>query len=134
MRRLCALFCLLCLLLPLLAACGAAPDEIRLEPLNQASTPPLAQSERPVRVATPFGPAVTAALPSPEPTDEPSPSAEPDSVPVERSYVLNTSSRRFHLPGCSSVGEIKETNRENFFGTRDELLAKGYKPCGRCKP
>ena len=52
----------------------------------------------------------------------------------ETEYVLNTGTRRFHKPDCSSVKEMKQENRENFFGTREELLEEGYEPCGRCRP
>ena len=51
-----------------------------------------------------------------------------------RDYVLNTSSHKFHLPSCSSVEAMSEKNRENYHGTREELLAQGYEPCGSCNP
>lgn len=37
-------------------------------------------------------------------------------------------------PTCSSVNDMKEKNKQEFFGTRDETIALGYSPCGRCKP
>lgn len=49
-------------------------------------------------------------------------------------YVLNTNTRRFHLPDCPSVGDIKTRNREDYSGTRDALIAEGYVPCQRCNP
>ncbi len=49
-------------------------------------------------------------------------------------YVLNTNTKRFHLPTCDSVMEMKPKNREYFYGNRDEVIAEGYVPCGRCKP
>lgn len=49
-------------------------------------------------------------------------------------YILNTNTKRFHYPSCSSVDEMKDKNKQEYTGTRDELLADGYKPCGRCKP
>lgn len=49
-------------------------------------------------------------------------------------YVLNDSSMRFHTPGCSSIAHIKESNREDFYGTREEAVALGYSPCGLCNP
>lgn len=51
-----------------------------------------------------------------------------------RDYVLNTSSKKFHLPSCSSVGQIAQHNKQEFTGTRDELIAQGYEPCERCNP
>lgn len=37
-------------------------------------------------------------------------------------------------PSCSSVDDMKESNKQEFFGTRDEAVAQAYSPCGRCKP
>ena len=49
-------------------------------------------------------------------------------------YVLNTSSKKFHDPACSSVAKIKKQNRGNFTGERQELLTRGYEPCKVCNP
>ena len=49
-------------------------------------------------------------------------------------YVLNTNSRKFHLPSCSSVGQMSPKNREDVEDTRENLIAKGYDPCKRCNP
>lgn len=49
-------------------------------------------------------------------------------------YVLNTSSKKFHLPGCSSVDRMAEKNKQAYTGTRDDLLSQGYDPCGNCNP
>ena len=49
-------------------------------------------------------------------------------------YVLNTNTHKFHYPSCSSVSDIKPENIGYFTGSRDEVIAQGYKPCGRCKP
>jgi len=49
-------------------------------------------------------------------------------------YVLNTSGRKFHLPDCQSVSEMKEENKQEYTGTRALLVAQGYEPCGRCDP
>jgi hypothetical protein len=51
-----------------------------------------------------------------------------------RDYVLNTSTVKFHHPSCGSADDIKEDNREEYHGTREELISKGYKPCGKCHP
>lgn len=49
-------------------------------------------------------------------------------------YVLNTNTKKFHYSSCSSVKTIKEHNYGTFEGTRDEVIAQGYEPCGRCHP
>lgn len=51
-----------------------------------------------------------------------------------REYVLNTNTRKFHYPSCSSVDRIKSSNRQDVTATRDELISRGYDPCGRCTP
>ena len=69
--------------------------------------------------------------PAEEPTTEPE---ETVSADEGRDYVLNTNSKKFHYPDCSSVGQMKETNRTDFHGSRETVIAMGYEPCGRCKP
>lgn len=55
-------------------------------------------------------------------------------VPVGTTYILNTSTHKFHLPSCASVKQMKEKNKEVFTGSRDEVIAKGYKACKNCNP
>ncbi len=49
-------------------------------------------------------------------------------------YVLNTSSKKFHFPSCSSVSKIKAENKQTSSAPRDTLIADGYSPCGSCNP
>ena len=74
-------------------------------------------------------------------TVTPTPSPEPEkqepatgSEASQADYILNTSTKKFHYPTCSSVNDMKEKNKQEFFGTRDEAISNGYSPCGRCKP
>ena len=53
---------------------------------------------------------------------------------VEASYILNRNSKKFPLPSCSGASSISEANRQEYTGSRDELLVRGYEPCGSCKP
>ena len=69
----------------------------------------------------------------PEQTDTPS-QEEPTNAPVGTDYILNTNTHKFHYPGCSSVKQMAEKNKQSFTGTRDEVIAMGYDPCGRCHP
>ncbi len=58
-------------------------------------------------------------------------------VPVdgtEQAYVLNTNTMKFHLPTCKSVDTIKSQNRQDFEGSRDEIINMGYVPCKNCNP
>lgn len=52
----------------------------------------------------------------------------------ECDFVLNENSKRFHKPNCKSIGNMKEENKKYYSGSRDDLIANGYKPCGSCKP
>lgn len=52
----------------------------------------------------------------------------------QQEYVMNTASMKFHLPSCSSVSTIKEENKATYQGPREDLIAEGYEPCGRCNP
>ena len=52
----------------------------------------------------------------------------------ESTYILNTSSRKFHKPDCSSVETISASNKKSYTGTREELINQGYEACGKCKP
>ena len=53
---------------------------------------------------------------------------------TENAYVLNNSTMKFHYPWCSSVQKIAEKNYEESSLSRDELLERGYSPCGNCNP
>ena len=50
------------------------------------------------------------------------------------SYVLNTNTHKFHLPGCSSVETIKKKNRKDVNESREQIISEGYAPCKRCNP
>lgn len=48
-------------------------------------------------------------------------------------YIVNKSSKKFHLPDCSYAGGIKDENKGIFYN-RSDLIKDGYSPCGSCKP
>ena len=49
-------------------------------------------------------------------------------------YILNTSSRKFHYPDCAGVATMSDANKETWTGSREDLMAEGYEPCGQCRP
>lgn len=59
---------------------------------------------------------------------------DPNPNDVVKSYVLNTNSHKFHRPDCTGISDMKESARQNYKGTRENLIAQGYAPCGKCKP
>ena len=87
-----------------------------------------AQPEQPPTVVVP------APTPTPKPEEQPSEEPETGNQSSQASYILNTNTKKFHYPSCSSVDDMKEKNKQEFFGSRDEAVAQGYSPCGRCKP
>lgn len=78
----------------------------------------------------------TAPTPTPKPsvTPKPTPKPSPSSTAQAQSYVLNTKTHVFHYASCRHVSSIKDANRENFTGSRDTLIRRGYSPCGSCHP
>lgn len=57
-----------------------------------------------------------------------------DSADAQNTYILNTNSGKFHVPGCSGIKQMSDKNKAEFTGTRSEVLAAGYEPCGSCHP
>jgi len=53
---------------------------------------------------------------------------------AEITYICNTNTGKFHIPDCSSVGEMSEKNKLSVTWTREEVIAQGYVPCKRCRP
>ena len=51
---------------------------------------------------------------------------------VGTTYIINTNTAKFHYPQCSSVGQMNDSNKEEYTGSRDDLIAQGYSPCKRC--
>ena len=49
-------------------------------------------------------------------------------------YILNTNTKKFHYSDCSSAKKIKDSNREEFTGSRDDVINRGYEPCKNCNP
>lgn len=54
--------------------------------------------------------------------------------PQSARYVLNTHTRKFHYPDCPSVEQMSDKNKDFTDATREELISRGYRPCGRCDP
>lgn len=50
------------------------------------------------------------------------------------SYVLNTSTMKFHRPSCRDVPRIATQNYATSSQSRADLIARGYSPCGHCNP
>ena len=114
-------------------------SEALTEPASPTEEPTAPQSTKASPETSTESAISTEALP-PETSTEPLPDRAP-SAATEASeedaqvhYIANTNSKKFHLPTCSSVKDMKECNKWYFTGTREELIQQGYEPCKRCKP
>lgn len=67
-------------------------------------------------------------------TAEPAETENETNGSVDMTYILNTSTKKFHNPDCRYAKEISESNREDVVISRDELLSEGYYPCRVCNP
>lgn len=103
----------------------ATDEEKKVEP-EVSSTPSSTPIPTPTLTPTPVPSSVTTSIPTPQPTSV--------SKSVSNSYVLNTNTKKFHYPSCSSVKQMKDSNKRFFDGTRDEVITQGYSPCKRCNP
>ena len=64
-----------------------------------------------------------------EPIEREMPSEE-----KSQTYILNTNTKKFHYPSCSSVSAMKDKNKQEYTGSRDDIIAMGYDPCKKCYP
>lgn len=58
------------------------------------------------------------------------------SVPAseaEKTYVLNTNTKKIHYQDCPSVSKMSESNKL-FTSDYEKAISDGYTPCGSCKP
>lgn len=105
----------------------------------QATTPPATTpsvTEPPItQPPATQPPATQAPVTQPPATEAPAtePPAEPDE-PTGTDYILNNRTKKFHLPGCSAVDNMSESNKGYYTGDRDDLIEQGYSPCGWCNP
>ena len=81
---------------------------------------------------------VAVETPAPQPETDTTVQTSPElSAPQESqgiTYVLNTNTKKFHYPTCSSVDDMKEKNKQIYTGSREEVINMGYIPCKRCNP
>ena len=49
------------------------------------------------------------------------------------SYIGNRNTKKFHYSYCSSVNQMKDTNKVPI-SSREQAISQGYDPCGRCNP
>lgn len=68
------------------------------------------------------------------PTPKPTTIAVINNNDSSSKYVLNTNTMKFHEPSCGSAAKIHPENREDVTDSRENIIAKGFSPCGNCDP
>lgn len=53
---------------------------------------------------------------------------------ADRTYILNTSTMKYHRQTCNSVDDMAEENKSEYTGKAEDVEAMGYAPCQRCHP
>ena len=72
--------------------------------------------------------------PNTDPYAPPEATISPETFSPPKNYVLNHNTGVFHHPDCSSASKILEKNREEVNASREELIDRGFSPCGNCHP
>lgn len=57
-----------------------------------------------------------------------------DSQSESSKYIINTNTKKFHKESCSAIKNTPESNKEEYSGSREELISQGYEPCKKCNP
>lgn len=94
------------------------------EPAVTIPEPTAVPTQEPIIVSTPE--------PTEAPTEEPIVSQQEE--PQGTDYILNTNTKKFHYPYCSSVKQMADKNKKEYNGSRDDVISMGYDPCKKCNP
>ena len=111
----------------------AADNLIKVEVTVKVSEPAPTPTPEPTPTPTPTPEVTPTEAPTPEVTPTVQAAPEPTQAPKE-TYILNTNTKKFHYPWCSSVKKMSAKNKREFTGTRDEVTDMDYTPCQRCNP
>lgn len=52
----------------------------------------------------------------------------------KKTYILNTNTKKIHLPDCKSAKKTETANKQKYTGTKEELVSQGYDECRICCP
>lgn len=50
----------------------------------------------------------------------------------KQTFIINTSSKKFHTKDCKNTKDIKKENKKTYVGTKQSLINNGYSPCQNC--
>ena len=95
-------------------------SEISFRTLGKSDTGNAAQPEAPQETDTAASPGY----------DEGSVS---EGLGISDGYILNTNSKKIHLPDCSAVDNMSDSNKA-YTDDYDQAISEGYTPCKICNP
>ncbi len=95
-------------------------SEISFRTLGKSDTGNAAQPEAPQETDTAASPGY----------DEGSVS---EGLDISDGYILNTNSKKIHLPDCSAVDNMSDSNKA-YTDNYDKAISEGYTPCKICNP
>ena len=95
-------------------------SEISFRTLGKSDTGNAAQPEAPQETDTTASPGY----------DEGSVS---EGLDISDGYILNTNSKKIHLPDCSAVDNMSDSNKA-YTDDYDQAISEGYTPCKICNP
>lgn len=47
-------------------------------------------------------------------------------------YIINTKTKKFHLPNCQSVNDMSDDNKKEINDSYENMINNGYSPCKNC--
>ncbi len=53
-------------------------------------------------------------------------------ISEKQDFVINTRTKKFHLPDCEKVSDIADKNKKYYYGHKEDLFKQGYEACGVC--
>ena len=56
-----------------------------------------------------------------------------EGLDISDGYILNTNSKKIHLPDCSAVDNMSDSNKA-YTDDYDQAISEGYTPCKICNP
>ena len=121
-------------------SCGAGnkyghPNQETLDKLNAKNIEILRTDELGTIVITSDGKTITKEVTTEG--DSIAPAGNTDNavseVPAEKTYVLNTNSKKIHYADCSSVAKMSESNKE-YTDDFQKAIDEGYEAAGDCNP
>ena len=103
---------------------SSSHDSVAPEPETTASIP----SAEPIPLVGPEDEAVTEGYAEPKQTENPPTDSQEAVITAGTTVYLTKSGSKFHRDGCSSLSKSKIAI------SYEDAVARGFEPCGRCKP